>query len=93
MLPHYTQQMGRSRPVAGTGYLGPIPDEIWEVLIKAWDRPISIQSNYSREHSVAVAFSASMGWLSSIQPDGLGFSRKWHITLEGLTALRTSTED
>lgn len=83
--------VGRSRTVAGVGYLGNIPDEVWEVLHKAWSAPIYLASNYAREHSPAVAFAASMGWLSNIAPDGKSYSRQWHITKEGLTALQTSS--
>lgn len=82
---------GRSRAVAGIGYLGDIPTEVWGVLSHAWAAPIFLASNYAREHTVSVAFAASMGWLSNIAPDGMSYSRQWHITKEGLTALQTST--
>lgn len=82
---------GRSRAVAGIGYLGPIPDQVWGVLIKAWEAPIYLASNYAREQAVAVAFAASMGWLTTIYPDGRSFSRQWHITKEGQLALETSS--
>lgn len=83
--------VGRSRAVAGSGYLGEIPDEVWEVLRQAWQAPIYLSSNYARENAVSVGFAASMGWLSTIAPDGLSYSRQWHITKEGITALQTST--
>ena len=83
--------VGRSRPAAGTGYLGPIPESVWEVLRTAWQAPIWIAGNYARAMSPDVAFAASMGWLSNIMPDGLAFSRQWHITKEGLMALQTSS--
>lgn len=81
---------GRSRAVAGIGYLGPIPSQVWEVLTKAWEAPIFLASNYARELATAVSFAASMGWLSTISPDGKSYSRQWHITKEGLLALETS---
>jgi hypothetical protein len=28
-----------------------------------------------------------MGWFSSIKPDGMSYSRRWHLTKEGLVAL------
>lgn len=82
---------GRSRPVAGIGYLGPIPDGVWGVLTYAWEAPIYLASNFAREFAPQVAFAASMGWLSTITPDGLSYSRQWHITKEGLVALETSS--
>ena len=83
--------VGRSRASAGTGYLGPIPDAVWEVLQVAWSAPIFIAGNYARSMSPSVAFAASMGWLSNITPDGQSYSRQWHITKEGLMALQTSS--
>lgn len=83
--------VGRSRTVAGVGYLGDIPEEVWGVLTEAWSAPIYLASNYAREHLVAVAFAASMGWLSNIAPDGKSYSRQWHITKEGLTALQPNS--
>jgi len=81
--------VGRSRTTAGRGYLGSIPEEVWEVLHRSWTKPFSISSNFAREHSIATAFAASMGWIGNITPDGLGYSRHWHITMEGLLALQT----
>lgn len=83
---------GRSRAVAGVGYLGPIPADVWAVLHRAWEAPIYLASNYAREQSVAVAFAASMGWLTTIGPDGLSYYRQWHITMEGQLALNTSSK-
>lgn len=84
--------LGRSRAVAGIGYLGPIPPRVWDILTKAWAAPIYLASNYARENSIPVAFAASMGWLSTIAPDGKSYSRQWHLTKEGLLALETSSK-
>lgn len=83
--------VGRSRPTAGRGYLGDIPDEVWQVVDRAWSAPFYISSNYARANSIATAFAASMGWITNITPDGHGYTRQWHITKEGLVALQTSS--
>jgi len=65
---------------------------VWEVLTKAWESPIYLASNYAREEAISVSFAASMGWVTTIAPDGKSYSRQWHITKEGLLALETSTK-
>lgn len=79
---------GRSRAIAGRGYLGEIPEEVYQVVDDAWSAALSIQSNYARENAVFVAMAASLGWITNISPDGLSYSRRWHCTMEGLSALR-----
>lgn len=59
------------------------------MITKAWDQPFHASSNYARAESTAVAFAASMGWISTIDPNGTTFSRLWHVTAEGLIALRS----
>lgn len=54
----------------------------------AWQAPIAIEANYARAHRNEIALLASLGYLSVIAPDGLTYSRMWHITAEGLYALR-----
>lgn len=34
-----------------------------------------------------VALAASLGWITTISPDGAQHSRRWHVTQEGLNAL------
>ena len=80
--------LARSRQVVGSGYIGEYPEEALGVLTYAWGNPFSISSNYARCNAIAVAFAASMGWLSNIAPDGRSFSRLWHVTAEGLLVLR-----
>lgn len=87
LLPE-TVGLARSRQVPGTGYLGQYPEEALEVLQYAWSHPFSASSNYARSNSIAVAFAASLGWISNIAPDGRTFSRHWHVTAEGLLVLR-----
>jgi hypothetical protein len=59
------------------------------VLERAWEMPFSTSSNFARENAPAVGFVASMGWVSTVAPDGEGFGTLWRITKEGLTALET----
>lgn len=68
-------------------YTGDVPGELWAVLVAAWKRPLALQSDYARQNSQAVALAASMGLLTTIKPDGSGFTPYWHITASGLTAL------
>lgn len=70
------------------GYFGEIPEEIWEVVDRAWYDPPSISSNYSRERAQFVALAASLGWISIIAPDGHSLSRSWHVTAPGLSAFK-----
>lgn len=81
-------RLGRSRPFAGNGYLGTIPNDVWGVLSQAWEEPFHISGNFAREFSIPTAFAASMGWLTNISPAGRSYSRKWHLTPEGQLALR-----
>lgn len=80
-------RLGRSRASSG-GYFGEFPDGLWEIVDKAWFDPPSISSNYSRERAPLIALAASLGWISIIAPDGLSLSRSWHVTAEGLSAMR-----
>lgn len=70
------------------GYTGPIPDELWAILRHVWEHPLAIDTDYARQHKTTVALGASMGWLSTITPSGKTYGRRWHITTEGLNALR-----
>lgn len=85
--------MGRDTLTTGTlrsqvAYLGDYPEEIWVVLEKAWDGPIWLASDFARAYKEQVALAASLGWISSIHPGGLGYSDRWHLTLAGFQALR-----
>lgn len=83
--------VARSRATPGTGYFGDIPGGVWEVVNAAWETPFSLASNYARIRRADVAFAASMGWVSIISPDGTGYTTQWHITMEGIIALRNRT--
>lgn len=84
--------LGRSRAAPGRGFLGEVPEGVWAVVEAAWDRSFSISSNYARENRHAVAFAASMGWLTIITPDGLAYTNDWHCTAEGLFALQNKLQ-
>lgn len=71
------------------GYYGPLPDDMEEVLDHAWETPISVASNYARAHLTTIALAASLGWLSTVHPDGLDFTKTWHITASGLSYFKT----
>lgn len=81
------RKINRSRATPGVGYIGDIPEEVWEALEKVWTRPTHISSDYARGHAIEIAILASLGWISNIAPDGRSFSRQWCITSQGLTAL------
>lgn len=89
MKPPSKPNIGRSRHTAGVGYLGSIPEEVWDVVERAWARPFTISSDYARSNALAVAFAASLGYITNITPSGKDLSRSWHVSLEGTIALRT----
>lgn len=71
-----------------SAYHGPIPAGLWDVLSQAHEGGISVQSNFARSYSLEVALAASLGWVSTITPTGLAYSRVWRITMAGLSALQ-----
>lgn len=60
-----------------------------EVLDTAWSGGISVASNYARAHLQTVALAASLGWLSTVHPDGQDYTKFWRITGSGLTYFQT----
>lgn len=83
-----TPKPSRSRPPIGVGYVGPLPDQIWEVVATAYATPLAVSGNYAREHAVFVALAASLGWITNVAPDGRAYSRTWSVTHEGILALQ-----
>lgn len=69
-------------------YSGPLTDELWAVLKRAWKIPISLQCDFARQHAQEIALAASQGWISVTDPDGRAYRRAWRITQGGLTALQ-----
>lgn len=57
------------------------------MLEVAWENPFALSSNFARSYTKMVALAASLGWLSSIRPDGHDYDTSWHLTAAGLTAL------
>lgn len=82
--------LGRSRHKVGRGYFGPLPATIWPIIRKAWEEGIAVSSNLSREASTEIALAASLGWITTVTADGMGYSRIWNVTEQGLTALHES---
>ena len=68
-------------------YSGPLPPAVWEVLTRAHTQGIAIQSNHARFYAVELALLASIGWVSTVSPDGRAYSTRWLITPAGITAL------
>jgi hypothetical protein len=80
----------RSRPRVGIGYVGPVPPEVWPLLRLAHEQGFAVSSNTAREYAVEVALAASLGWLSVVTLEGDSYTRIWNVTMEGLSAYRTS---
>jgi hypothetical protein len=57
-----------------------------DVLEKTWKSGIDLQSNYFRSHPKLVALAASLGYISTIYPDG-DYGGTWRITPSGCTQL------
>lgn len=70
------------------GYHGDYPEPLFEILEAAHEvGGISIQSDLARAHALYVALAASIGWLSTVDPEGYQFGGRWRLTPAGLTAL------
>lgn len=68
-------------------YIGPLPEGIWDILQNIWVAPLGISGDRSRHYALEIGLLASMGWISTVSPDGRTFGRTWHITAAGVTAL------
>lgn len=68
-------------------YHGPLPDSIWLTMLKVWTSPVAIQGDFARSNAEDVALAASLGWISTVDPNGLAYRRSWRITVSGLSAL------
>mgnify|MGYP000415686488 CR=1 FL=1 len=62
------------------------------VLQEAYKAPFSPKSNFARYHADDVAIASTDGLLSVMVP-GVGFSRRWRVTVEGLIALKEYYND
>lgn len=79
--------LGRSRTGAGIGYRGKVHPWVWLAVERVYTAPLAIESNYAREKRWAIAFAASVGWITVIDPGGHSYGREWRVTAEGLVAL------
>lgn len=69
-------------------YGGAYPTELWGLLELAWERGgLTVQSDWCRAMAVQVGLAASLGWLSTIAPDGRSYGPRWRLTAAGLQAL------
>jgi hypothetical protein len=80
------RKVGRSRASRPSGYFGPLHDDLWVVVERAWAEPFAISSNFARQYAIATATAASLGWITNVSPDGHHLSRRWHVSFEGLSA-------
>ncbi len=71
----------------GRGALVIFPPALWDVLHRAWLGGISLQSDYARGNAVLVAYAASAGYLSTIDPASDSYGYFWRITSQGLAVL------
>jgi hypothetical protein len=74
-------------------FRGPLPAGLWAVLGAAHASYISVQSDFARAHSTELALAASMGWITTISPDGGSYGGRWRITAAGLTALEHNAKE
>lgn len=54
---------------------------------RCWEAPVALASNYARDNLKVVALCASLGWISSVRPDGHAYTGHWRLTAAGVTAL------
>jgi hypothetical protein len=78
--------MGRV-PLTQT-YHGPIEDATWFLLQEVHSKGLSVQSNLARYTATHVALLASLGWVTTINPNGTEYGSRWLITAAGLIALQ-----
>lgn len=63
-------------------FVGQTPRLI-KVILRAYQNPFSLQSNYARKHANYVGMAASMGLLST-RVFGSVYSNEWRATMKGL---------
>ena len=63
-----------------------IDDKLFEVVLEAYKRSFSVQSNYARDNAEHVAMAASLGYISTKVHNNV-YSRDWRPTVKGLTWL------
>lgn len=63
-----------------------IDDQLFEVVLEAYKRSFSVQSDYARACAEHVAMAASLGYISTKVHNNV-YSRDWRPTVKGLTWL------
>ena len=53
------RKVGRSRASRPSVYFGPLHDDLWVVVERAWAEPFAISSNFARQYAIATATAAS----------------------------------
>lgn len=64
-----------------------IDDKLFEVVLEAYKRSFSVQSDYARACAEHVAMAASLGYISTKVHNNV-YSRDWRPTVKGLTWLQ-----
>ena len=64
-----------------------IDDKLFEVVLVAYKRSFSVQSDYARACAEHVAMAASLGYISTKVHNNV-YSRDWRPTVKGLTWLQ-----
>ena len=81
-------QLAPPRAARVVAYVGVPPEAAFDVLEHVWEHGfMGLDADYARSHRTHVAFCASMGWLSTVRPDGQDYDRFWRLTAAGLHAL------
>jgi len=66
----------------------PIDKKLFEVVLEAYKRSFSVQSDYARAVAEHVAMAASLGFISTKVHNNV-YSRDWRPTVKGLTWLES----
>lgn len=69
-------------------YIGVINDDVWALLRYVWKWGLALQCDRARQGAVEVAFLASQGLISTIDPDGRAYRNRWRITEAGIMMLK-----
>ncbi len=59
-----------------------LADALWDVLNRAYNEGMTVQSDFARQNAQGVAAAASMGYLTTAY--GGGYGRVWRVTGLGL---------
>jgi hypothetical protein len=68
------------------------PPELLGILREVYERPLSLKSNYARQHAVLVALAASTGLITSVLPCG-SYNNAWRLTVLGTRVIFGETDN